>query len=153
MPEKLLDRIRELPWWLLIIPLVSAEAYPPFIPLDERYSSSAVVLIARVTVVSQKRHAVGNLLTTLRIEVDETLKGNPPPSVFHLTFITFPRSEEGQLIRPPAKGRYIIFLEEKKVKDARGKTGRALVLYEPRVYALELATEAGIRKLKLRSLE
>ena len=129
--------------------------YPAFIPLEDRLKESKLTLVGNIRQIRIGEHARGNKIVTLQIEVREVLKGKltggESSRVFHLTYLIFPRSDESHLIKPPEKGEHIFFLNRKRVVDAKGRVGYAIVLFEPRVYAIETVTGVDLEKLRARA--
>ena len=125
------------------------DAYPPPIPLEDRLKQSQLVIVADITNVSSRKHTAKSKIVSLRVKVLETLKGKVKPKEFTLTFLAFPETEESHIIRAPGKGRYIFFLNYKKVKDSQGRVGQTIVFYEPRVYAYVTADDKNLSAIKL----
>lgn len=123
-------------------------AFPPYIPIADRIKESHVVIIGQVTHVETTKHARKNQIVRLTVSVREVLKGKLKRRKLGLTFIAFPASVENHLLAPLKKGRYVFFLNKKKVVDARGRVGHALVFYEPRVYAYLEATPANLARVR-----
>ena len=131
---------------LLALSVSAALAFPPYIPVADRFKESHVVVRGDIVHVETTRHARQNRIVRLRVKVRHIWKGKLKRKMLGLTFIAFPKSVESHLLKPLKKGSYILFLQRKKVTDARGRVGYALVFYEPRVYAY---LEATAKNLKL----
>ena len=138
-------------FWCIAVLCVTRglDALPPPIPLKKRVKEAPLVILGVLQKVSDRGHTGLSRIVNLRVKPLEVLKGKLPLKILNLTFLTFPEALENKLTQPPKPGRYIILLRRKIVRDARGKRGVALVLWEPRVFAFEEANPDVVRRVKL----
>ncbi len=123
-----------------------ARAFPPPIPLAERIKSAQVVLhveLKRTVVLDDRNEKVVRMAA--HVVVLEVLKGRFTEKRPTIEMFVVPSSEEGELIREPTPGQYLVLLD--RTKDGR------LGLWSPNVYAWMKATPDKLREAKLHSMQ
>lgn len=117
---------------------------PPFVPISQRTLQSDVVVLADISNIRVRELNQNSLSVNLRVNVAETFKGSVDKE-FSLSFLVFPHTLENNLREAPAEGRYIVFLQRKKVEDAEGE---ALVLYWPHPFAFTKPTPEYLEQIR-----
>ncbi len=133
---------------IMCAPSRSTLALPPFIPLETRVREADIIIIGDIIKVRNQKLNSASSAAGIRIRSVETLKGDSPGKEFSVSFLVFPGSYEDQLRKPPAKGRYFLFLKKKKVRDAQGKEGVVPVLYRPHPFSYAIHNKENLQRLK-----
>ncbi len=130
---------------LLGLAMESALALPPMIPLEKRAEEAEVVIVGQILSVSTISVNEASQAAAIRIRLVELLKGSRPPQEFTVNFLIFPESVENQLRKPPAPGKYILFLNRHRARGSSGASGEALVLYRPHPFSYAQFNPANLR--------
>ena len=124
-------------------------ALPPWIPLETRVREADVVLIGRVLRASSGNLSGSTRTGSLRIEARTLLKGRLDHDPVHVSFLSFEGISDGFLGELPRVGEtFIFFLNRRRVTDAGGRPGTALVLYRPQTFALVTLNAENERKVR-----
>ncbi len=117
---------------------------PPFVPLSQRTLQSDVVVLGDISNIRSREINKNSVSINMRVRVIELLKGSVDKD-FALSFLVFPQTLESNLREPPAEGRYIIFLQKKKVEEVNDD---ALVLYWPHPFAFVKPTPESLEQVR-----
>jgi hypothetical protein len=126
--------------FLLLVINLGLRAEPSAIPAPpnfaEQIRESDYVVRADIEKVTQVKLKPDTYSVQCSLKVKNAYKAKSPLSPdLDVAFIIKPRSYGKMLVQAPDKGEYIIFLQEKLVKDSKGNSIKTIVLYDPNPYA------------------
>ncbi len=109
--------------------------------LQEKVKESDYIVYAELDDIQQTdiRKGTYSVQCNLRIKRAYKAKNQLSPNL-EVSFIIMPGSYGKMLIEAPKKGEYIIFLQEKTVRDSKGKSLNSIVLYDPNPFAFQTYT-------------
>lgn len=109
--------------------------------LQEKVKESDYVVHAEVDDVQQTSIKKGTFSVQCNLKIKRAYKAKSPLSPnLEVSFIIMPASYGKMLVEAPKKGEYIVFLQEKTVRDAKGKTASSIILYDPNPFAFQVYT-------------
>lgn len=118
----------------------SLRAYPPPISMEKRFEQADIVLVVQLKRVVVLENRGPSIRAEAHLLIDQVLKGSLRNRSIAVALHIVPASEEGDLLRAPASGNYIVLLSRR---------GDALSLYSPAVYGLIPATDSNLRRFRL----
>ena len=121
-------------------------ALPPFIPIEERVKECDLIVVGNIKIIRQRNLFEDTKTATLVVEKIKILKNNYMlniPDVFYIYINIYPETFENKLKFLPEDGKYIIFLEPKKVNQ----DVIVYKLYKEEPFALEPWTKQKEEKI------
>lgn len=120
---------------LLTLPILSVPTPPT---LETQVKNSDYIALTRITNVRETKISETSISVTATIEILKPWKGAEKlPPKFEIGFMIFPELLGKWLKASPPEGDYILFLNQKKVKDSKGNESSLIVLYEPHPFAFK----------------
>lgn len=120
---------------LLTLPILSVPTLPT---LETQVKNSDYIALTRITNVRETKISETSISVTATIEILKPWKGAEKlPPKFEIGFMIFPELLGKWLKASPPEGDYILFLNQKKVKDSKGNESSLIVLYEPHPFAFK----------------
>ncbi|EMJ96578.1 LIC_20196 family exoprotein [Leptospira alstonii] len=120
---------------LFTLPLLSVPTPPT---LENQVKNSDYIALTRITNVRETKISETSISVTATVEVLKPWKGGEKlPTKFEIGFMIFPELLGKWLKAAPPEGDYILFLNQKTVKDSKGNESSLIVLYEPHPFAFK----------------
>ncbi|MCX7999778.1 MAG: hypothetical protein N3A69_12650, partial [Leptospiraceae bacterium] len=99
---------------------------------------SDYIVHAEVDNIQQTSIRKGTFSVQCNLKVKRAYKAkNPLSPELDVSFIIMPGSYGKMLVEAPKKGEYIVFLQEKQVRDSKGKNLTSISLYDPNPFAFQ----------------
>lgn len=132
-------------WIILLLAIFSLHAGPYQVPtpptLQEKIRDSDYVVHAEVDNIQQTSIKRGTFSVQCSLKIKRAYKAkNPLSPDLDVSFIIMPGSYGKMLVEAPQKGEYIVFLQEKTVRDYKGRNLTSIVLYDPNPFAFQIYT-------------
>lgn len=130
------------------LPLLSVPTPPT---LEHQVKNSDYIALTRITNVREKKISETSISVIATVEILKPWKGGEKlPAKFEIGFMIFPELLGKWLKAAPPEGDYILFLNQKTVKDSKGNESQLITLYEPHPFAFKeysRETEDKIREI------
>lgn len=129
-------------FFLLLLMVSSLYAGPFSVPtppkLEEQIQESDYIVHADIENVNQTKIQQDVFSVQCSLKIKRAYKAKEPLSPdLDVSFIIKPRTYGKMLVEAPPKGEYIIFLQNKTVKDANGRSSNTIVLYDPNPFSIQ----------------
>lgn len=109
--------------------------------LQEKVKESDYIVHAEVDNIQQTSIKKGTFSVQCNLKIKRAYKAKAPLSPeLDVSFIIMPGSYGKMLIEAPKKGEYIVFLQEKSLRDPKGRNVPSIVLYDPNPFAFQAYT-------------
>lgn len=120
---------------IITLPLWSVPTPPT---LETQVKNSDYIALTRITNVREKKISETSISVTATVEILKPWKGAEKlPVKFEIGFMIFPELLGKWLKAAPPEGDYILFLNQKTVKDSKGIESSLIALYEPHPFAFK----------------
>lgn len=117
------------------LPLFSVPIPPT---LESQVKNSDYIALTRITNVREKKISETSISVMATVEILKPWKGGEKlPAKFEIAFMIFPELLGKWLKAAPPEGDYILFLNQKAIKDNKGNESQLITLYEPHPFAFK----------------